>query len=287
MKNIGYVIILVLLSASLSAQELAPLVKPEVEESQVMFKKTIQRRMDLLEKQNLPFFPKNGEISTLLIQAVDEGLLTPYRSDSCLNFMPDIIFTSNISIEREDNPFVGGGFTGGGFDSFGDEESTGEDTESDSDEKKFDEIPKDLFSVIYLKEDLIFDRNRTRMYNYIRTISLYLPASVGAEFNPGGFEKEIAHFKYEDVVNLFRGPYADKAIYYNDANIASNLNMSDAFELRLFNAPITKIANNQNLDIRQIDQYRQMAEKDPLTYIIIQQKYENDLIEYESELWEY
>lgn len=287
MKKFGYLLIGLFICSGLYAQdELSPLIKPDVTESQVMFKKVVSRRMDLLEKQNRPFFPKNGEISRLLIEAVDEGLLTPYRSDSCLNFMPDIIFVSNISIEREDNPFVGGGFGNSGFGNFGEESDQEEQTEEvESDEKQFDEIPKDLFSVLYLKEDVIFDRNRSRMYNYIRTISLYLPASVGSQFNPAGFEKAIAHFKYDDVVSLFRGPYADKAIYYNDVNQASNMNMSDAFELRLFSAPIVKISNNEDLDIRQ--RYADDIAKDPLSAIIIQQKYEYDLMEYESELWEY
>ena len=121
MKRLGYVIVFCLsLSAAHAQEELAPLVKPEVSETQVMFKKSVWRRMHLKEKQNRPFFSKNGEIPTLLIEAVDEGLLTPYRSDSCINFMPDIIFVSNISVEREDNPFVGGGFNSGGFDAFDD-----------------------------------------------------------------------------------------------------------------------------------------------------------------------
>ncbi|MEQ9302750.1 MAG: gliding motility protein GldN, partial [Marinoscillum sp.] len=82
MKKLGYVIVFILsLSFGYAQEELAPLVKPEVEEAQVMFRKTIWRRMDMKEKQNRPFFSLNGEVSRLLIEAVDEGLLTPYRSD--------------------------------------------------------------------------------------------------------------------------------------------------------------------------------------------------------------
>ncbi|MEQ6168072.1 gliding motility protein GldN [Ekhidna sp. MALMAid0563] len=286
MKKLGYVIVFSLsLSFGFAQEELAPLVKPEVEESQVMFKKTVWRRMDLQEKQNLPFFSRNGEISRLLIEAVDEGLLTPYRSDSCINFMPDIIFVSNISVEREENPFVGGGFNSGGFDSFGDE-STADDSAADEEEQPRQEaIPEDLFSVLYIKEDVIFDRNRSRMYHYIRSLSIALPRDAGSLYNPAGFEKKVAHFRYDDVVALFRGPYADKALYYNSQNVGKHLNMSDAFELRLFNAPIVKVSNPQDLDIRQ--QYSDQMAEDPLSVIVIQQKYEYDLMEYESELWEY
>lgn len=286
MKNLGYVIVFALaVSVGYAQEELAPLVKPEVDETQVMFRKTVWRRMDLKEKQNRPFFSLNGEISRLLIEAVDEGLLTPYRSDSCINFMPDIIFVSNVSVEREQNPFVGGGFNSGGFDSFGDDSADDAAAEEDSDAPRQEAIPGEYFSVLYLREDVIFDRNRSRMYNYIRSLSLYLPRDAGSLYNPAGFEKPIAHFRYDDVVALFRGPYADRAIYYNRQNVGKHMNMSDAFELRLFNAPITKISNPQDLDIRQL--YSDEMARDPMSVIVIQQKYEYDLMEYESELWEY
>ncbi|MEQ9468828.1 MAG: gliding motility protein GldN [Ekhidna sp.] len=287
MKKLGYVIVFGLsLSFGYAQEELAPLVKPEVDETQVMFKKTVWRRMDMKEKQNRPFFSLNGEVSRLLIDAVDEGLLTPYRSDSCLNFMPDIIFVSNISVEREQNPFVGGGFNSGGFDSFGDDASAGDAAaEPEGEEARQEAIPENEFSVLYIKEDVIFDRNRSRMYNYIRSLSIALPRSAGSLWNPAGFEKKVAHFRYDDVVALFRGPYADKAVYYNNNNPGQHINMSDAFELRLFNAPIIKVSNAQDLDIRQL--YADKMAIDPLSVIVIQQKYEYDLMEYESELWEY
>ncbi|WP_420316889.1 gliding motility protein GldN [Ekhidna sp.] len=285
MKKLGYVFVFILAITSVYGQEeLAPLVKPEVDDTQVMFRKTVWRRMNMKEKMNRPFFSLNGEISRLLIEAVDEGLLTPYRSDSCINFMPDIIFTSNISVEREQNPFVGGGFNSGGFDSF-DDESSNDSAEEQNEEPRQEAIPSDLFSILYLREDVIFDRNRSRMYNYIRSLSLALPRDAGSLYNPAGFEKKVAHFRYDDVVALFRGPYADKAIYYNNQNPGQHMNMSDAFELRLFRAPITKISNAKNDDIRQI--YADEMAKDPMSVIVIQQKYEYDLMEYESELWEY
>ena len=286
MKKSGYVIVFSLaLSLGYAQEELAPLVKPEVDKTQVMFKRNVWRRMDMQEKQNRPFFSLNGEVPRLLIEAVNEGLLTPYRSDSCVNFMPNIIFGSNISVEREENPFVGGGFNSGGFDSFGDDSSADVATEGQGEETRQEKIPEDLFSVLYIREDVIFDRNRSRMYNYIRSLSIALPRDAGSLYNPAGFERKVAHFRYDDVVALFRGPYADRAKYYHRINAGQHMNMSDAFELRLFNAPIVKISNPQDLDIRQI--YADEAASDPMKVIVIQQKYEYDLMEYESELWEY
>lgn len=284
MKKIGVkaCILAFLWTSALSTvgQEIPNLIKPEVPESYTLFKKTVWRRMDLQEKQNTPFNSSNGEISKLIIEAVNEGLLRPYRSDSCINFLPDIQFQSNISVEAADNPFVGGGF--GGFDTPG-EDTQAEEPEDDG--PRLDAIPPELFSIIYIKEDVVFDRNRSRMLTYMKSLSLYLPQSVGTDWNPGGFEKPVGHFKYSEILDLFKGPYADKAIWYNVQNQAQHLNFADAFELRMFSAPIIKISNAQNLDIRQ--EYQDEIAKDPMTKLIIQQKYEYDLMEYEAELWEY
>ncbi len=263
----------------LAQESNVPVIKPEVAKEQALFKKTVWRRMNLLEKQNRPFFSRNAEFSRLVIEAVDEGLLTPYRSDSTLNFMPDIIFNSNISVEQEDNPFVGGGFSSGFTDPNEQQQQGGGTGPS------LQRIPTDLFSVIYIKEDVIFDRNRSRMYYYIRSITLALPSSAGVEWNPAGFEKPVAHFKYSDLMDIFRGPYADRAKWYNSQNQAKHVNFGDAFELRLFSAPIIKVSNPENLDIRQ--EYADLIAKDPLNALIIQQKYEYDIMEYESQLWEY
>lgn len=277
MRKICYAFMMIVFSApAVFAQEVGlPIIKPEVEEAQIMFERAVWRRMDLQEKQNNPFNSINGELSRLLLQAVEEGLLKPYMTDSTLNLMPDSIFRANTTVERQGGGGggFGGGFGGGGF---GSEPSQPEENAA----PEYDQIPKSLFSVIYFKEDVIFDKNRSRMYWYIRTVSVALPASAGSTWNPAGFEKLVAHFKYDDVVALLRGPYAKKALWYNNQNQAAHRNFADALELRLFSAPITKISNAENLDIRQIVQ-------DPYEAILLQQKYENDLMEFESELWEY
>lgn len=276
MKKICYALLMICLGApALMAQESKiPIIKPEVEESQIMFRTTVWRRMDLLENQNRPFNSKNGELPRLLLQAVEDGLIKPYMTDSTINLMPDSVFRANTTVERQGG---GGGFGGGGFGGggFGEEPSQPQTSEPES-----DPIPKELFDVVYFKEDVMFDRNRSRMYWYIRSISLALPARAGTTWNPAAFEKLVAHFRYDDVVALLRGPYADKALWYNRQNQAAHRNIADALELRLFSAPITKMSNPENLDIRQIEQ-------DPYKAILLQQKYEYDLMEYESELWEY
>lgn len=259
------------------AQEMqAPIIKAVVPEYHQMFKKTVWRRMDLQVRQNRAFSAINQEIPRLLFEAVNEGLIKPYMSDSCVVLMPDSVFIERTSIERASGGFGGGGFDSGFGGGFGDEPAQAAQDSG----PEYDPIPPQVFDVLYLKEDLMFDRNRSRMYWYIRTVSVALPGRAGATWNEAGFERKVAHFKYEDVINLFRGPYATRALWYNSQNDAAHRNYGDAFELRLFSAPIVKLSNAQDLDIRQ-------QTSDPYEAVMLQQKYEYDLMEYESELWEY
>jgi len=250
MKRILSLVVVLFCGYGLFAQEVKlPIIKADVAKTQTMFEKAIWRRMNLDHVQNMPYNSKNSEMSRLLIEAVQAGLLQPYMTDSTNNPMSDDLFLEELSYKETD------------FN--GQEIST--------------PIRLTDFSIIYFKENVVFDKNRSRLYWYIKTVSLALPGGI----IPGkGFETQIAHFKYDDVINVFRGRYADRAIWYNNQNQAQHRNFGDALELRLFNAPIIKVSNSENLDLVAI-------EPDPFRRVLLQRKMEHDIMEYESELWEY
>jgi gliding motility associated protien GldN len=276
MKNLLFSFLIMVMVVEVQAQQrtAAEIIKPEVADNYIMFKKTLIRRMNLTEKQNKPFNAKNSELSALIIQGAKEGLLQPYMSDSCLRPMSDDEFISSIQyqVQGGGNDF-GGGFGGG----FGDEA----EEESEDDGKKFNDIDPTEFNKLYIKEDLIFDRNRSRMFYYIRSITLGIPANPNYEIQ---FEKRVASFRYDDIIKLLRGPYKDKALWYNEENQGGNINLADALELRLFSAPIVGVSNSQNLDIRQM--YADKIAQDPMNAMVLQQEAEMKLMEYESNLWE-
>ena len=119
------------------------------------------------------------------------------------------------------------------------------------------------------------------MFYYIRSITLGIPANPNYEIQ---FEKRVASFRYEDIIKLLRGPYRDKALWYNEENQGGHINLADALELRLFSAPIIGVSNSQNLDIRQM--YADKIAQDPMNAMVLQQEAEMKLMEYESNLWE-
>jgi len=276
MKNLLVIFLITVIVVEVQAQQrtAAEIIKPEVADNYIMFKKTLIRRLNLTEKQNKPFNAKSSELSALIIQGAKEGLLQPYMSDSCLRPMPDDEFISSLQYEIQGGgDDFGGGFGGG----FGDEA----EEESEGDGKNFNDIDPTEFNKLYIKEDLIFDRNRSRMFYYMRSITLGIPANPNYEIQ---FEKRVASFRYEDIIKLLRGPYRDKALWYNEENQGGHINLADALELRLFSAPIIGVSNSQNLDIRQM--YADKIAQDPMNAMVLQQEAEMKLMEYESNLWE-
>ena len=257
-----------------------PLSLRKVHESYLMWKKTLWRRVDLKEKQNKPFFARNREISKIIIEAVERGVLIPYNSDSVndSNVMSREEFVENIQqvdeeIEEEDgfgfdldDPFAG----------FEEDDPFADEVEEVAAGPIF--IPKREFSIFEIKEDLYFDRIHSRIYFDIQAITMYLPGD--SCYNPAGFEKPIASLRFIHLYNLFKSMPRD-AIWYNENNIAQHKNLGDAFLLRLFKGIIVKIANAD--DIRVSELYARSRKEG----IMASFKVEQDLMEWEANLWEY
>ena len=136
--------------------------------------------------------------------------------------------------------------------------------------------PKDLYE-IELKEDMIFDKKRSRMYHDIKTITLFVPSTLPS--NISGIETPIATFKYSDLVKVFRNN-PQNAIWFNAQNDAQHKNLADAFELWLFNSYITKVSNAA--DSRLDDLYGGGQQG-----ILAAQQTAADLVEYEYNLWSF
>ena len=278
MKKLSYALTLstlltILSSVGVYAQEVreAPAIKPKVVKSQVLFKKTLWRRMDLKERQNRPFFSINGEITKVILEAARKGIIFPYENDSCTTRMPLEEFESRITIEQTQGAVQEEADPNDPFAQLNQQNEQAAPTGPQW-------IPANDFDFIQIKEDLYFDRLRSRMYYDIQAITLYLPAT--SFYNTGGFNKQIASFKYSELERLFREVMPEKSIWYNNQNQAQHRNFADAFTLRLFSAPITKISNGSDKTVREI--YGQGKKG-----VIAAQQLEHELLEFENELWEY
>ena len=134
--------------------------------------------------------------------------------------------------------------------------------------------PDELYQ-LEIKEDYIFDRQRSRMYYDMQCFTLKIPA----EKNIKGIEIPIATFKYKDLVDIFKND--PRAIWFNSQNDSEHRNLADAFDLRLFSSYLIKVSNPKDQFLADI--YTGSAKQ----AILAAQWKANELMEFEHNLWEF
>lgn len=249
-----------------------PIFGQPIYESDVMYRTTVWRKINLKEKQNKPFFSIENEITQVIIDGVKTKKLQPYNynaspsSDGVSSPMQYEDFLRRLSYydpSVQDTIFL---------------------------------RATDLY-LLKLKEDLIFDRRRSRMYWDIQSVTLVVPQGTNEETNLG--DVHLATFKYKDLYEYFKETYeasqtagtfeSVRAFWYNPANPRRHMSLADALELRLFNSRITKVSNPADLNIVSIinKEYGEQDTKKSQKILYMSQKLAYDLMEFEHNLWEY
>jgi gliding motility associated protien GldN len=245
-----------------------PLSVRPIHASDIMWKKTLIRAIDLREKQNKPLFSRNKEITRLLIDAVQKGDLTPYANDSLDRKITIDDFTEAITIPME-----------GGFLTAEEKEialANGDSSVLFSSGPAL-YFPTDLYQM-EIKEDLIFDKQRSRLYYDIQAVTMYVPADHPQ--NLQGIQKVVASFSYKELVEkVFKDN--PKAIWFNVQNDQQHKNLADAFDLRLFSSYIIKVSNPNDAYLADI--YGGDQQKG----ILASQWAAMELLEFEHHLWEF
>lgn len=240
----------------ISAAGYDPLSLRKVHVSDVMYKMQVWRVLDLREKCNQPFLAKGNEITKAINDAVFAGKLVAYAKDSLTQmlstqeFKDKLTDPSSAQQDAEGNPMLG---TGVPF------------------------MPNQLY-ILKFRENLLFDKQRSRFYYDIQSITLFIPA----EFNTiKGTEQEVASFRYADVAKVFKS--MPNARWYNSQNRAEDKKISDAMDLRLFCSRILKLSNPKDQMIQDMPEYRDS----PRSVLVASQKYEYELVSKENDVWDY
>jgi hypothetical protein len=218
MKKLFGVIVCVCLSLSAFAQ-IGPQgynpnsVRP-VLESDIMYRTTVWRKINLLEKQNKPFFALENEITAVLIEGVKSKKLQPYQYTSSPR-------DAGFSQPMEDSTFT--------------KKLIFFDPNVNSD------VPlraSELY-ILEIKEDLIFDRRRSRMYWDIQALTVFIPQGSTPSSQMG--DEALATFKFKDVYEYFKNTYDEsqqegtfealRAHWYNPENPKQHKSLADAFAL--------------------------------------------------------
>ncbi len=233
-----------------------PLSVRKVHVSDIMYKMQVWRVLDLREKCNQPLFAKENQITKAIVDEVNAGRLIAYAKDSLTKpltleeFKEKVVDPSSLQMDADGNPIPGSGLP---F------------------------LPQNLY-VLKFRENLLFDKQRSRFYYDIQTVTLFIPA----EFNTiKGTETEVASFRYKDLVRVFKN--MPTARWYNFQNRAEDKKVADAMDLRLFCSRIIKISNPKDAMIEDMPEYN-TSDK---AILIASQKYEYDLVAKENEVWDY
>ena len=233
--------------------------------SDIMYKMSVWRRIDFREKCNEPFFAMNNEFTRIIFDAVRRGELTAYKAndDSVNRKLTSLAFFDQITEKPESggepviDPFTGKPV----------EQAASAGTEM---------TPRELY-LVELKEDLLFDKQRSRQFYDTQVVTFIIPS----EKNLKGIEQPLASFRYRDLDKLFKR--IPNAKWYNFANRAEDKKLSDAFDLRLFCSRIVKMSNPKNEPIEGMAEYAGNVKAS----LIASQQAELDLVEKENELWDF
>jgi gliding motility associated protien GldN len=257
------------------------------------YKVRIWRQVDLSEKQNKGFFALNGELPRFVMDLIKSGELTVYANDSLSRTISKeeaikAFERSQAEVFEEWNPSTTyyqsdiKSFNGKNYEA--QMENTGV-SPADSPNGEWvptmqgtalEYGPRDI-SRLMIKEDLIFDKRRSRLYYDIQSIQMQAFDDVLGVYRPMGI------IRYKDLEAKFR-QYAAKAIWFNRQNTAQNKNFADAFLLRLFHGYIYKVENPDDQSIIEMIA-ASGGNRFEGVYEIYRQ--ENLLMEKEHNLWEY
>lgn len=235
-----------------------------IREADIMYKKTIWRAMDLREKQNLPLFSVNNELTSLLLQSGEQGLVKMYTNDS---------LTQQISYAAVKEKLV--------VPSTVIADTLEWYMEYGEDWKKM--VPPTTYLTgrdcyqLELKEEWVFDKQRSRMYQQIKSITILLPADHPE--NMKGIQMPIATFDYEEIKKSVLSPLNPRTLWMNPQNEAAHMSYASAFELRLFSSYIIKVGNGK-------DQYLYEIYGSEYKGLLASQWAAFELLEFEHNLWE-
>jgi gliding motility associated protien GldN len=243
-----------------------------IHENNQLYRVTLWSRIDGREKQNQSLYAKEQEITKTIIEAVKAGILRPFANDSLTTRMSyeDFISKLTIATPEEDLEDTGLWMSTDSTEDWGIEPRETPVPVAVSNEY----FPKQLY-LLELKEDLVFDKGRSRTYYDVQAITIMIPA----EINPKGIDEPLATFSYKELVsNVFQNNA--QAVWYNNQNEKQNHNLADAIELRLFSSHILKFSNAQDAYIEDIYGSDKNA-------IIASMQLAHKLVENDTEIWEY
>jgi gliding motility associated protien GldN len=251
-------------------KEITPLELDHIREDDAFFKQRIWSIIDAREKMNLIFKdPRNTEggsqlFFAILFRAVTEGNVTAFADER---------FTEPISKEKFLKDYAGG------YDTVpfrGDLDNPDRITEY---QVRAVEFPVDSVYQFQVKEDIIFDKESSRLVRRIIGIAPMVPFLNKGKLVEGVGSEAFPKFwiYYDDI-----RPILAKYRVYNPKNFAGSESWDDIFISHKFSSYIVKTTYNNYKDLRFKDYIN-----DPLFRLLEGEKVKEKIFNFEQNLWAY
>jgi gliding motility associated protien GldN len=250
-----------------------PLDYEHIREDDATYMQRVWRELDVHEKMNIPFSYKaqgdNGDqrFIMILLRAIKSGEVTAFSAAG-----GDDRFTTPLPWSDIANLLVGKP-----------ERKQIPDWENDPDGSKglmkdtviSKEFNADLVERYWIKEDVVFDKESSRMYTRILGI-----APLQTILNEDGSFRAVTPVFWVYYPDL--RPLLSKYEVYNGKNYGARMSWEELFESRMFASRIIKSTiNNPN------DMFISSYVKDPILALLEGENVKDKIFNYEQDLWSY
>lgn len=254
-------------------KERTPLDYEHIREDDATYMQRVWRELDVHEKLNIPFVYKaegdngNQRFIMILLNAIKNGEITAFSAVG-----GDDRFTTPLPFSNIAELLVGKPKTRQVPDWTADPDGSKglmKDTTISS------EFNPDLVERYWLKEDVVFDKESSRMYTRILGI-----APLQTILNEDGSFRAVTPIFWVYYPDL--RPMLAKFEVYNGKNYGARMSWEELFESRMFASRVIKSTiNNPN------DFYISSYVKDPILALLEGENVKEKVFNYEQDLWSY
>lgn len=246
--------------------ERIPLVYEHLRVDDAAYREKLIREIDCREKINLPFMyvadndDGNQRFISILLQTIQDGAVTAFSDDR---------FTTPMTRAEVSKMVAGEEIEVTKYDTLGQIIGT---------EKKRNDINLDSFYKFHVKEEVIFDKESSRLFWRILGIAPvknFVTAS-GVDLGPS----ELFWVYYPDM-----RPILSKYEVYNPRNISTRMSWEELFENRFFSSRIIKSTIDNPRDLT-IDKYPGIS-NNTLHQLFEGESIKDKIFTYEQDLWSY